>query len=174
MAPRIAIIGTGLVGTSIGLGLKKAKLGYEIVGHDKDSGAASKAKQRGALDKTDWNLINAIDGAGLVILALPTAAIKPTLEAIAPHLGAGCVVTDTADIKQPVMDWARALLPPSVSFIGGHPLIDHEASGPAAASADLFTGATYCIIPAAGATPSAEGLVAQAPSDHTCRRRDLP
>lgn len=159
MAPRIAIIGTGLVGTSIGLGLKKARLGYEIVGHDKEASASGKAKQRGAIDKSDWNLISAIDGAGLVILALPLAAIKPTMEAMAPHLGEGAVVTDTASVKQAVLEWARTILPPTVSFVGGHPLISKETIGHDAAAAELLAGCTYCLIPGAGAKSEAVELL---------------
>lgn len=154
MAPRITIVGTGLIGASLGLALKKAKLGYEIVGHDKSTTAANKAKKLGAVDKTEWNLINAVEGAGLVILALPVDAIKPTLEAIAPYLSEGAVVTDTASTKQLVLDWAKTILPPGVNFVGGHPLVSSDA-----ASADLFTGATYCLIPGAGAQPDAVQLL---------------
>lgn len=159
MAPRIAIIGTGYTGTSLGLALKKAKLGYEIAGHDKNAGASSKAKQLGAVDRTEWNLINCIDGAGLVILALPLDAIRPTLEAIAPHLAAGSVVTDTASTKQQVLKWAQELLPSSVSFVGGHPIINKTGDGPESASAAVFNGATYCLIPGAGARPEAVQLM---------------
>ncbi|MDP3046664.1 MAG: prephenate dehydrogenase/arogenate dehydrogenase family protein [Chloroflexota bacterium] len=159
MAPRITIVGTGLIGASLGLALKKAKLGYEIVGHDKSTTAANKAKKLGAVDKTEWNLINAVEGAGLVILALPVDAIKPTLEAIAPYLSEGAVVTDTASTKQLVLDWAKTILPPGVNFVGGHPLVRADAANADAASADLFTGATYCLIPGAGAQPDAVQLL---------------
>jgi prephenate dehydrogenase len=159
MAPRITIVGTGLIGASLGLALKKAKQGYEIVGHDKSTAAANQAKKLGAVDKTEWNLINAVEGAGLVILALPVNAIKPTLEAIAPYLGEGVVVTDTASTKQVVLDWAKAILPAGVNFVGGHPLVSSDVTGAEAASAGLFTGATYCLIPGAGARPEAVQLL---------------
>jgi prephenate dehydrogenase len=159
MAPRITIIGTGLIGASLGLALKKAKLGYEIIGHDKSTTAASKAKKLGAVDKTEWNLINAVEGAGLVILAIPVDAIKPTLEAIAPYLSEGVVVTDTASTKQMVLEWARTILPAGVNFVGGHPLVRADVTGADAASADLFSGATYCLIPGAGAQPDAVQLL---------------
>ncbi len=159
MSPRMTIIGTGLVGTSIGLGLKKSKPNYEIVGHDKDPGAASKAKKLGAVDKTAWNLINAIEGAGLVILALPLDAIKPTLEAIAPYLAQGCVVTDTASAKRQVLTWAEAILPPGVHFVGGHPLLTAEGQGPESATAALLDGATYCLTPTPETNPEAVELL---------------
>lgn len=159
MPPRITIVGAGHLGASIGLGLKKAKLGYEIVGHDKNVGAANKAKQIGAIDKVEWNLINAVEGAGLVILAIPVDAIKPTLEAIAPYLTEGCVVTDTASTKQQVLAWAEAILPRTVNFVGGHPLVAKTDKGTASASADLFAGATYCLMPGAWAKAEAVELL---------------
>ena len=68
---KIAIIGLGLIGNSIGLGLGKEAHDFEIVGHDKSSGAASQSKKLKAVDKTEWNLISACGNADLVILALP-------------------------------------------------------------------------------------------------------
>lgn len=159
MAPRIAIIGLGFTGTSLGLALKKARLGYEIAGHDKSSAASAKAKQLGAVDRTEWNLINCIEGAGLVILALPLDAIRPTMEAIAPHLSAGAVVTDTVSTKQQVLAWARELLPTTVSFVGGHPILNKAGEAPENAKAEVFNGATYCLIPGAGATPESVQLM---------------
>ena len=101
---RITIIGLGLIGGSIGLALKKAKVDVEIVGHDKDSGVANRAQKRGAVDRTDWNLHGACDGASLIFLAIPLAGIKDTLAALGTSLGSGVIVSDTATSKAPVMD----------------------------------------------------------------------
>jgi len=86
--------------------------------------------------------------------------IKPTLEAIAPYLEEGCVVTDTASVKGQVLAWAEEILPRHVQFVGGHPLVSSEGTGPEAASADLFSGATYCLIPARYVQPQAVELLA--------------
>src|SRR3712207_7189865 len=97
--PRITIIGTGFVGTALGLGLQRLrgpKSDFEIVGHDRKAEANGIAKKRGAVDRTDWNLINAIDGADLVFIATPVQAIRETLAAIGPHVKPGAIVTDTA------------------------------------------------------------------------------
>jgi prephenate dehydrogenase len=94
--PRIAIVGLGLIGSSIGLALSREQRDFEIVGHDKSNTAASQAKKLGAVDKVEWNLINACEGAGLVILALPLGAIRETMQALAGELATGAVVLDTA------------------------------------------------------------------------------
>jgi prephenate dehydrogenase len=155
MKQKIAIIGTGLVGGSLGLALKMAKLDAEIVGHDKNSSAAALAKKNGALDKTEWNLHSAVEGAGLVILAMPVMAIKSTLEAIAQTVRPGAIVTDTASTKQQVIAWAEEILPPGVHFVGGHPLTTQTGVGIEAASATLFKNKAYCLMPARNSPPQA-------------------
>ncbi|MBI4787891.1 MAG: prephenate dehydrogenase/arogenate dehydrogenase family protein [Chloroflexi bacterium] len=155
---RIAIIGLGLIGGSIGLALKKAKIDADLVGHDKNSGAAGKAVKRGAVDKTEWNLHNACDGAGLVILALPLDGVKDSLDALKLSLAPGVIVTDTATSKVPVMEWATGL-PQGVQFIGGDPVISPRRAnaehGIEGADADLFQGATYALSAATAASSAA-------------------
>lgn len=155
MKQKITIIGTGLVGASLGFALKQTKLDAEIVGHDKNTSAAALAKKNGALDKTEWNLHSAVDGAGLVILSIPIMAIKSTLEVIAPSLRPGAIVTDTASAKRQVIAWAEEMLPDTVHFIGGHPLTARAGSGVADAGADLFTNKPYCLMPARTASSQA-------------------
>ncbi|MEA3336084.1 MAG: prephenate dehydrogenase/arogenate dehydrogenase family protein [Chloroflexota bacterium] len=145
--PKITIVGLGLIGNSIGLGLVGGKRDFEVVGHDKDNNAASQAKKMKAVDKTDWNLINATDDADLIILALPVSAIRSTLEALAPELQPGTVLLDTASTKGLVLAWADELLPPGVTFVGTNPIVSSEGGGGAAARADLFDKATWAICP---------------------------
>jgi prephenate dehydrogenase len=156
---QITIVGTGCIGTSIGLALHQATQPLLIVGHDKDSKNASLAQKMKAVDRTDWNLINACERADLVILALPLNAIEPTLKAISPYLKEGCVVTDTANLKQQVLVWADQLLPESVNFVGGDPLVTAAVAGPAEARADLFQGSLYCVMPSPKAHPDSVSLV---------------
>jgi prephenate dehydrogenase len=156
---RIAIVGTGCIGTSIGLALHQTGQPLFIVGHDKQAAHADAARRMKAVDKTDWNLINACQNADLVILAIPMNAIEETLKALAPHLKEGSVVTDTASLKGQVMEWAGAWLPATVHFVGGDPVVTSTGSGPDAASADLFRDNLYCIIPAPSAHPDAVSLV---------------
>ena len=156
---QITIVGTGCVGTSIGLALHQAKQPLLVVGHDKEPGHANSARDMKAIDKSDWNLIGACENADLVILALPLNAIEPTMKAAGPYLKEGSVVTDTASLKAPVVEWAAALLPPNVHFVGGDPVVTSTGSGPAAASADLFRNSLYCITPTPDTHPDAVSLI---------------
>lgn len=158
--PRITIIGLGQIGGSIGLALKKSNVDLEIVGHDKDSRTAQLAQKRGAVDKTHWNLLNACQGAGLVVLALPLGAIRDTLTVLGKELPPGVIVTDTSTTKGPVLEWARVLTP-GVHFVGGDPIIpptrtdNPDVSGIEAAEAGLFQGAVYCLAPTPEVDPGA-------------------
>ena len=161
---RIAIIGLGLIGGSMGLALKKVA-DLELVGFARRPEVASKALSIGAVDRAEGNLLSAVEEASLVIIATPVVAIKEILAQIGERLSQGCIVTDTASTKAQVMGWAEEFLPSSVSFIGGHPMAGKEASGIEAADADLFAGCTYCLVPGRRATTEAinvvEGLVGQ-------------
>lgn len=155
---RIAIIGLGLIGGSIGLALKKSKLDLEVIGHDKDLGVAGRAVKRGAVDKTEWNLISACERASLIVLAMPLDGIRDTLAALRSHLTPGTLITDTAMTKVPVLQWASEL-PSSVEFVGGNPIINpkREISGQGidAADATLLQDATYCLVPSVSASAQA-------------------
>ena len=156
MSRRIAIVGLGLIGGSIGLALKRAGSdGVELVGYARRPETADRALQLGAIDRFEGSLASAVDKAALVILATPTMSVKEILSQIGSHLPAGCVVTDVASTKVQVMKWAEESLPASASFVGGHPMAGKELSGIDVADADLFKGCTYCIVPGRGASDDA-------------------
>jgi prephenate dehydrogenase len=130
MTVQITIIGMGQVGTSIGLALAAHTEKIHRSGHDKNFERANKARSLGALDKVEINLPRSVEGADLVILALPMDAIEETLRIIAPDLRQECVVLDTAPYKAPVADWARTHLPPGRHYIGLVPSLGpHQISG---------------------------------------------
>jgi prephenate dehydrogenase len=156
---QITIVGLGLIGGSLGLALQRVKTNFEIMGHDLDHALAGRAQKLGAVDKTHWNLVSACEGADLVFIATPVMAIKETLTAMAPYLKPGCLVTDTATTKGQVMRWAEEILPDTVNFVGGDPMVSKEGAGTYAASADLFTGALYCLIPLSNTEPEAVRLL---------------
>ena len=159
--PRITIVGLGLIGGSIGLALCQTGNDYEVVGHDREHAVAGKARKLGAVGKTEWNLVSACEEADLIIVATPVMAIKETLTAIASYLKPGCLITDTASIKGPVMAWAKEILPDTVNFVGGNPIISQEGSLPTGiegARADLFQGGLYCLTPSPEAAPQAVQL----------------
>ncbi len=156
----MAIIGLGLIGGSLGLALRRAQIpGLEVVGHDVEPAVRGKARRLGAVDREASSPAEAVRGAGLVVLATPIMALPQVMEAIAPHLAAGAVVTDTASTKAIVMEWARRFLPRSVSFVGGHPMAGKETQGIDHAQADLFRERAYCICPDPEARPGAVGAV---------------
>lgn len=165
---KITIIGLGLVGNSIGMGLRKslASVGSEptqIVGFDPDRSSEEAALRKyQSVHSIAGDLESAVQGAGLVIVSTPAAAVREVFEAIGPMLDEGAIVTDTLSIKEPVLAWAGELLSNRVSFVGGHPLsrtVDIETSAGAEPSADLFAKAPYCIIPLPSASSDALNTV---------------
>lgn len=154
--PRIAIIGTGLIGASIGLRLhqESAIKDLEVVGSDYIAGHLKHAEKIGAIDTAMRNARAAVKDASLVILATPVLALRRVMAEIAPALGNGAIVTDTGSTKVEVMTWAQTELPRTVSFVGGHPMAGKTESGPDHADGTLFEGARWAIVPMANASES--------------------
>jgi prephenate dehydrogenase len=143
MTVQITIVGLGQIGSSIGLALKARNLDLRIVGHDKDAEAAKLAQKLGAVDDVKYNLPASVHGSRIVILALPFAGIRETLEVIIPDLPEGSLVLDTAPSKASVAAWAKELLPQGRYYVGLIPAINpaylHGTEfGVKAARPDLF------------------------------------
>jgi len=147
MFNRVAIIGLGLIGGSIGLALHKAKAAQQITGYDLAKGISNQARKIDAIDQPYSALADAVRGAELVILATPVGAMRSLLQDVAAVLSPGAVVTDVASTKVQVISWAEEYLPSSVAFVGGHPMTGKELSGVQAADATLFQGRIYCLTP---------------------------
>jgi prephenate dehydrogenase len=152
---RIAIIGLGLIGGSMGLALRGTGADYEVVGFARRPEVAVRALKLGAVDRIERNMMSAVHGADVVIIATPTMSLKGILAEIGECLHEGSIVTDTASTKSKVMQWAEATLPASAHFIGGHPMAGKETSGIEAADGDLFNGCTYCLTVGEKATKEA-------------------
>jgi prephenate dehydrogenase len=145
---RIAIIGLGLIGGSIGLALKQANWrSAELIGYARRRETASLARKSGAFDIVELNLSKAVKNADIVIVATPVLTVRDVFTQIAPYLSDGSIVTDTASTKLEVMRWAQELLPSATDFVGGHPMAGKEISSIKAATGDLFRKCTYCLIP---------------------------
>ncbi|MCY4640883.1 MAG: prephenate dehydrogenase/arogenate dehydrogenase family protein [Chloroflexi bacterium] len=156
--PRVAILGTGLIGTSIGLRLHShgRTSDLSVVGWDRNPDHAREARERGAIAETAASVEEAVAGAWLVVLAAPVLALRSLLEdvgaeAAAGRIAANAVVTDTGSTKADVMRWATETLPASVSFVGGHPMAGKTEPGPAAADGALFEGARWVLVPSRSA-----------------------
>jgi prephenate dehydrogenase len=158
--PCITIIGTGLIGTSLGMAIQNARgKEIEIVGHDKDMAQVRLAQRMGGVSKVERNLISACARADMIILSIPASGIRDTLSLIAQDLKSGCVITDTASIKVPVIEWADEYLPDDVSFVGGDPILFGDEAGIESARADLFQGVQYAVTHSVRATSEAVKLV---------------
>jgi len=155
----VTVVGTGAIGTSIGLALKQQNDPPRVLAHDKDLANAKAAVKMGAFDKAEWNLINACEPADLIILATPLAGVRQTLEAIAPYLKEGVVISDTATSKAVTLAWADELLPDHAHFVGGNPVVHPPGAGHEHAAADLFAGRLYCLTPAPSADEDAVQLL---------------
>jgi len=155
MFQRVAIVGLGLIGGSVGLALRKAKAAQHVAGYDLGRGVSERAQRVGAIDQAYDALADAVQGAELVVLATPVGSMRHLLGQLAPVLTPGSVVTDVASTKTQVMQWAEELLPTSVSFVGGHPMAGKEVSGVEAADAELFRGKVYCVCATARTRPTA-------------------
>ncbi len=159
---KVAIIGLGLIGGSIGMGLKQwsvtnAKAGepaLEVIGFDLNLEHQSRAKKLGAVDRTEWELRKAVQDADVVVLATPVMSMKEIMSDVGPLLKHGAVLTDTASTKKEVLEWARVMLPATVHFVGGHPMAGKSESLDGA-EAGLFTGATWCVTPSITASDEA-------------------
>ncbi len=153
---KIAIIGLGLIGGSLGLAIKRAGLQrVRVAGYDVHHDVLRKAEKMGAIDEAGKDIAGAVSGASMVIIATPILEVRDSLATMAPHLSEGAIVTDTASTKADVMRWAKELLPEHVSFVGGHPMAGKETQGIENADASLFEGKAYCIVPPVDATPEA-------------------
>jgi len=159
MFQRVAIIGLGLIGGSIGLALRRMQAAVEVLGYDFGKGVCDRACRVGAIDQSCDTLADTVGGAELVILATPVGAMHRLLQELAPVLSPGTVVTDVASTKAQVIRWAEELLPENVSFIGGHPMAGLEVSGIDVADAQLFRGRIYCLTPTAHTRPAAVSKV---------------
>jgi prephenate dehydrogenase len=151
MAVQITIIGTGQIGTSMGLALAEHKDMFFRVGHDKDIRVANRAKDKGAFDRVDVNLPNSVVDSAIIVLALPFDQIRETLKFIAQDLREDAVIMDTAPVKSEVIQWFKELLPPNRYYIGLAPVINPAYletfdTGVDAAHVDLFKNGMMAIV----------------------------
>jgi prephenate dehydrogenase len=139
---RLAIVGTGLIGGSVGLAAKRAGVG-SVRGYDPDPHAADTAAERGAIDEPAASVDEAVAEAELAVVAAPVATLPTQVADVLSASPDACTVTDVGSTKAAVC--ARAPVP--ARFIGGHPVTGSEARGPEHARAELFDGATWFLTP---------------------------
>ena len=138
--PRASIIGTGLIGGSIGLALRQG--GWHVTGRDRDADRAARAAELGALDD-----VGADPDADVVFVATPVGAIAEEARAV---VSPTAIVTDVGSVKAPIVAAVD-----SDRFVGGHPMAGSEQEGIEGADADLFVGATWVLTPTEATDPAA-------------------
>ncbi len=152
---RVALIGLGLIAGSMALAMRRARLAEGIVGHARSAETRATALELGLVDAVHDSAAAAVNGADLVVLAVPVGAMEAIAREIGPHLSPGCIVTDVGSVKQAVIDVVAPHLPGSVHFIPGHPLAGTEHSGPRAGFATLFRNRWCILTPPEDADPEA-------------------
>jgi len=148
---RITIVGTGLIGSSIGLALRAQGFAGAISGWDRNPAEAALAQQRGAVDAVAADVLAAARASDVIVLATPVFAILDWMDKLAPALGSGQLVTDVGSTKRLICQRAATLFagPQSATFLAGHPMAGKEVQGAAAADAQLFQGAVWLFAPPA-------------------------
>ncbi len=142
---RVAILGTGLIGGSFGLALRKHFPDISIVGFDREE-TLQAALARGAVPETAHDVAAAVRSADLVYVALPIGATIEALPAIAGAAKDGALVTDAGSTKTIICRAAKTFFAGGARFLGGHPMAGRETSGIARADAGLFSGARYALV----------------------------
>ena len=150
---RIAVVGTGLVGTSVALAAKRAGAA-SVTGFDVDPATLREAAARGAFDVQAASLADALRDVELVVVAVPVGAVVETTRAALAAAGSDATVTDVASTKRSLV---AAIDDPR--YVPGHPVAGGETGGPGRAAADLFDGATWFLTPTASSDAARLGVV---------------
>ena len=156
--PTVAIVGLGLMGSSLALALKESRPDVVVVGTDIDPATLRKAVDRGVITSGSADLA-VVEISDMVVLAVPILALRQVFANLAGHV-AGKVVTDMASTKVSVIEWASES---GIGLIGGHPMCGKEMAGIDAAEASLFKGAPWVLTSAHPAVTHLVGSVGALP-----------
>lgn len=143
---RVAIVGVGFMGASLGLAIRKKGLAREVIGIGRHETSLREASDLGAIHESTTDFNKGILGADLIVLATPVNAILETIETLKSHRR-GCIITDLGSTKAAVVARAEKVLPHSLLFVGSHPLVGSEKKGAANANAQLYEGGSCIMTP---------------------------
>ena len=144
---RLVVVGVGLIGGSLALALKSAGMVRQVVGVGRSAENLHWAQQHGIID-VSCELVDALQGANVVLLATPVGQMPAVMQAMSPHLAAGTLVTDAGSTKQDVVDCMVMYLPQHLRWcVPAHPIAGAEFSGARAARADLFCNRNVVLTP---------------------------
>lgn len=152
---RVALIGLGLIASSMAHAMRAKGLAGEIVGYAKSAETRAVALEIGFCDRVCGSAAEAVLGADLVVLAVPVGAMAEVAAEIGPHLAQGCTVTDVGSVKRAVIEAVAPYIPEGVHFIPGHPLAGTEYSGPRSGFASLYENRWWLLTPIEGGDAAA-------------------
>lgn len=152
---RVALIGIGLIGSSISHAMRRGGLAHSIVGSARTAETRDIAMRLGLVEAAYENPADAVDGADLVILCAPVGAYGTIAQQIGGSLKRGAILTDVGSVKSAVVRDVGPHVPPGVHFIPGHPIAGTEHSGPEAGFAELFDNRWCILTPLPDSDPAA-------------------
>jgi len=152
---RVALIGLGLIASSMFWAMKRGGLAGEVTGYARTEATRETARRIGLCDRVCDSAAEAVEGADLVVLCVPVGAMGKVAEDIAPHLKPGATITDVGSVKQDVIASVGPHIPDGVHFIPAHPLAGTEHSGPESGFAELFDNRWCLLVPVEGTDPEA-------------------
>jgi prephenate dehydrogenase len=155
MFKQLGVIGTGLMGGSFALALKRAGLVQRVIGYSKSPSTTERAKKLGVIDDAAESALLAVSGSDIVLIAVPVAATEATFKAIRHLVEPGCLFMDVGSTKRDVVDAARRVLKERVaSFVPAHPIAGKEAGGVQHADAALYQGRQVILTPLSSTDPA--------------------
>lgn len=141
---RVAIVGVGLMGGSLGLALRQRGLAAEVTGIDANTDSLTAAQRLGAIDTGTTDLTVGVHDADMVVFAVPVSCLPSLMEQAAPHVHPDALLTDLGSVKSSIVAAGSRLF--GSRFVGGHPMAGSERSGVQAARDTLFNGAAWAIV----------------------------
>jgi len=157
----IAVVGLGLIGSSVARRVKARGLARRVVGYDSSTQVHNRAKELGFCDSVANTPFEAVKEAELVLIAVPVGATADVVKSVAPHLRQGAIVTEVGSVKAAVIRQVLAVLPSQAIFVPGHPIAGTEHSGPDAGFAELFEGRWVILTPCERSSEAAVEKVAK-------------
>lgn len=149
---KVAILGVGLIGGSVGLALRERGLARRVVGIGRRAASLRMARKVGAVTATTLDLPRGVAGAELVVVATPVRQIVGHVRQAAEHCASGALIIDAGSTKGEIVAELKESFGRGVRFVGSHPLAGSEKAGPAEARSDLFAGRTVVITPSTATT----------------------
>jgi cyclohexadieny/prephenate dehydrogenase len=152
---RVALIGLGLIASSMFWAMKRDGLAGEVVGYARSAETRETAREIGLCDVVTDNVIEAVKDADLIVLCVPVGVMGAIAAEIAPHLKPGATISDVGSVKADVIANVGPHVPQGVHFIPGHPMAGTEHSGPRSGFAELFENRWCLLVPVPGSEPEA-------------------